>query len=88
VILVPFRGAPAEWQEIDALVGPPLTKSSAQVLADAGVTFGIAMGGESAFIFSLHILHPLILSCFACQEFRQRLWVMTLGEHRITLEDN
>ena len=51
VILNPFRGAPWQWQNLDSLVGPPLTKSSAQVLADAGVTFGIAMGGESMFFF-------------------------------------
>lgn len=47
VILNPFRSAPWQWQNLDGLVGPPLTKSSARVLADAGVTFGIAMGGIS-----------------------------------------
>jgi hypothetical protein len=51
VILNPFRGAPWQWQNLDSLVGPPLTKSSARVLADAGVTFGIAMGGMSMFFF-------------------------------------
>lgn len=49
VILNLFRGAPWQWQNLDSLVGPPLTKSSAQVLAVAGVTFGIAMGGMSMF---------------------------------------
>jgi hypothetical protein len=47
VILAPFRSSPDNWEKLDALVGPPLTKSSAQVLSDAGVTFALAIGGMS-----------------------------------------
>jgi hypothetical protein len=61
VILNPFRSAPWQWQNMDCLVGPPLTKSSAQVLADAGVTFGIAMGGESMFFFPLKSLERSVV---------------------------
>jgi hypothetical protein len=52
VILAPFRSAPDAWEKLDALVGPPLTKSSAQILADAGVTFALATGGISTLPFS------------------------------------
>ncbi|RFU34480.1 hypothetical protein B7463_g1891, partial [Scytalidium lignicola] len=42
VILTSARDAPYSWEKKDLLVGPPLTKSPAEVLADAGVLFGIA----------------------------------------------
>ncbi|KAH8802876.1 hypothetical protein F5884DRAFT_803522 [Xylogone sp. PMI_703] len=41
VILTSLRDAPYDWEKKDTLVGPPLTKSPAEILADAGVLFGI-----------------------------------------------
>jgi hypothetical protein len=46
VILTANRGAPDDWEKRNLLVGPPLTKSAAAVLSDAGVTFGLAISGE------------------------------------------
>ncbi|KAI9743083.1 MAG: hypothetical protein M1818_003378 [Claussenomyces sp. TS43310] len=46
VILAPFRCAQDTWENLDCPAGPPLTKSSAEILSDAGVIFGIAIGGE------------------------------------------
>ena len=45
MILTANRGAPDTWEKRNALVGPPLTKSAAAVLSDAGVTFGLAIPG-------------------------------------------
>lgn len=47
VILTGNRGVPDSWEKKDALTGPPLTPSPAQVLADAGVKFGLALLGSS-----------------------------------------
>jgi hypothetical protein len=46
VILTANRGAPDFWEKRNTLVGPPLTKSAAAVLSEAGVTFGLAIPGE------------------------------------------
>jgi hypothetical protein len=46
VILTANRGAPETWEKRNLLVGPPLTKSAAAVLSDAGVTFGLAIAGD------------------------------------------
>ena len=46
VILTANRGAPDGWEKRNLLVGPPLTKSAAAVLTDAGVAFGLAISGE------------------------------------------
>jgi hypothetical protein len=43
VILTHNRGAPVGFEYKDVLVGPPLTRSSAAVLAEAGVKFGLAI---------------------------------------------
>jgi hypothetical protein len=43
VILTHNRGGPEQFQYRDALVGPPLTKSAPSILADANVTFAIAI---------------------------------------------
>lgn len=47
LILTANRGAPDSWETINALPGPPLSKSAATVLAEAGVLFGLAIPGES-----------------------------------------
>ena len=47
VIFTAHRGAPASWEKKDMLVGPPLTKSGASVLAENGVKFAIAIAGDS-----------------------------------------
>lgn len=49
VILTRNRGAPSSFEKKDILVGPPLTRSPAAILAEANVTFGIAIPsmGES-----------------------------------------
>lgn len=46
VILAPFRASPDQWEKgvDDTLTGPPMTRSSADVLTEAGVFFGIAVG--------------------------------------------
>ncbi|KAE8146590.1 amidohydrolase [Aspergillus avenaceus] len=43
VILTGNRGAPEYWDKRDTLPGPPLSKSAARVLTEAGVQFGIAI---------------------------------------------
>jgi hypothetical protein len=40
------RGAPDTFEKRNSLVGPPLSKSPAAVLAAAGVKFGLAITGE------------------------------------------
>ncbi|KAI5361892.1 putative metal-dependent hydrolase, composite domain superfamily [Septoria linicola] len=47
VILTGFRGVPDTWSKRDALSGPPLTLSPAQILSDAGVLFALAINGDS-----------------------------------------
>ena len=47
MILTGNRGVPDTWAKRDALSGPPLTLSPAQVLADAGVLFALAINGDS-----------------------------------------
>ncbi|KAF2173470.1 hypothetical protein M409DRAFT_48443 [Zasmidium cellare ATCC 36951] len=47
VILTANRGVPDTWEKRDALSGPPLTRSPASVLAEAGVKFGLAIQGDS-----------------------------------------
>lgn len=46
LILTANRPAPSTWETLDVLVGPPLTRSPASVLSEAGVKFGIALGGN------------------------------------------
>jgi len=50
VILAPFRAGPDTWEKLDALVGPPLTKSSVTVLSEAGVKFALAIGYMGTFL--------------------------------------
>ncbi|KAK4497874.1 hypothetical protein PRZ48_010529 [Zasmidium cellare] len=47
VIFTGNRGVPDTWEKRDALSGPPLTRSPASVLAEAGVKFGLAIQGDS-----------------------------------------
>ncbi len=47
IILTANRGAPDTFEKINTLPGPPLSKMPAQILANAGVTFGLAIVGES-----------------------------------------
>ncbi|KAF8851484.1 hypothetical protein BDZ45DRAFT_808264 [Acephala macrosclerotiorum] len=47
VILTANRGAPDTFEKINTLPGPPLSKMPAEILSDAGVTFGLAIEGES-----------------------------------------
>jgi hypothetical protein len=44
VILTGARPAPDTWEKKDVLVGPPLTRSPASILSDAGVKFGLGIG--------------------------------------------
>ncbi|PQE22122.1 carbohydrate esterase family 9 protein [Rutstroemia sp. NJR-2017a BBW] len=57
LILTQNRGAPDTFEKRNALTGPPLTRSPAAVLADAGVLFGLAIIGEGA---NSHI-HNLVI---------------------------
>ncbi|KAF2092364.1 composite domain of metallo-dependent hydrolase [Rhizodiscina lignyota] len=43
IILTRNRGGPDVFEKKDILIGPPLTRSAASVLAEANVTFGIAI---------------------------------------------
>jgi hypothetical protein len=45
VILNGHRGAPSEWDTRKALIGPPLSRSPASILAEAGVLFALAADG-------------------------------------------
>ncbi|RDW75872.1 hypothetical protein BP5796_06693 [Coleophoma crateriformis] len=45
VILTSHRGAPDSFEKLDTLIGPPLTRSPASILTDAGVTFALAING-------------------------------------------
>lgn len=47
VILTSNRGAPDTFEKINTLPGPPLSRMAAEVLTSAGVTFGLAIAGES-----------------------------------------
>ncbi|KNG89129.1 hypothetical protein ANOM_002995 [Aspergillus nomiae NRRL 13137] len=47
VILTGNRGAPNNWEKKDVLTGPPLTKSPARILTDAGVLLGLAVSSDS-----------------------------------------
>lgn len=53
VILTANRGAPDTFEKINTLPGPPLSKMAAEVLADAGVVFGLAIAGESEETFTV-----------------------------------
>lgn len=48
LILAPFRATPDQWEKglEDVLTGPPMTRSSADVLTEAGVFFGLAIGSS------------------------------------------
>ncbi|KAM0147259.1 hypothetical protein ACHAPG_010694 [Botrytis cinerea] len=48
VILTRNRGAPDTYEKRNALSGPPLTRSPAAVLTDAGVLFALAIEGEGS----------------------------------------
>lgn len=45
MILTGNRGGPDKWEKTETLVGPPLTRSAAAVLSEAGVEFGLAIAG-------------------------------------------
>lgn len=64
LILTRNRGAPDTFEKRNALSGPPLTRSPAAVLADAGVLFALAITGEgselSQFHFSFVFLRHII----------------------------
>ncbi|GKZ36169.1 hypothetical protein AbraIFM66950_007076 [Aspergillus brasiliensis] len=47
VILTGNLGAPDTWEKKNALPGPPLSDSTAQVLIEAGVQLGLAVRGDS-----------------------------------------
>lgn len=47
VILTGNRGAPDTWEKRHTLPGPPLSRSAAQVLIDAGVLLALAVKGDS-----------------------------------------
>ncbi|GAQ45731.1 hypothetical protein AtubIFM55763_004841 [Aspergillus tubingensis] len=47
VILTGNLGAPDKWEKKNALPGPPLSDSSAEVLIEAGVQLGLALRGDS-----------------------------------------
>ena len=49
IILTTNRGAPDSFEKINCLPGPPLSRSPAAVLAEAGVFFGLAIAGEGLF---------------------------------------
>lgn len=51
LILTQNRGAADTFEKRNALSGPPLTRSPAAVLADAGVLFGLAIVGEGSKFF-------------------------------------
>lgn len=46
IILTHNRGAPDTWEKKDILPGPPLSRSPASVLTEAGVLFGLAIDTE------------------------------------------
>ncbi|KAJ8058223.1 hypothetical protein OCU04_012419 [Sclerotinia nivalis] len=48
LILTRNRGAPDTYEKRNALSGPPLTRSPAAVLTDAGVFFALAIEGEGS----------------------------------------
>jgi hypothetical protein len=58
VILTHNRGAPDSWEKKDILPGPPLSRSPASVLAEHGVTFGLAIASDGKFGSSLFRAHP------------------------------
>lgn len=47
VIFNAVHSAPTAWEKKDVLVGPPLTPSPVRVLADANVTFALALPYDS-----------------------------------------
>ena len=53
VILTTNRGAQDTFEKRNALPGPPLSRSPAAVLAEAGVLFGLAIPGEGKYLFLL-----------------------------------
>lgn len=48
LILTRNRGAPDTYEKRNALSGPPLTRSPAAVLTDAGVLFALTVLGEGS----------------------------------------
>jgi hypothetical protein len=52
VILTANRDAQDTWEKRNSLPGPPLSKSPAAILAEAGVLFGLAIPGEGKPFFS------------------------------------
>ncbi|KZF23063.1 amidohydrolase [Xylona heveae TC161] len=52
VIFTGNRGAPDTWEKRHLLTGPPLTESPAKILTDAGVSFALAITGDSK-VYSL-----------------------------------
>ncbi|KAJ9154718.1 Imidazolonepropionase [Pleurostoma richardsiae] len=56
VILSAFRPGPQSWYEKDALPGPPLSRSPASILSEAGVLYAIAIDGEALGDYRIHDL--------------------------------
>ncbi len=50
VILTGNRGAAANWETVEALPGPPLSRSVASILSEAGVLFALAIDAERMFL--------------------------------------
>lgn len=53
LILTAARPAPDNWESQDVLVGPPLTRSPASVLSEAGVKFALAIQDDGRSSYSL-----------------------------------
>jgi hypothetical protein len=62
VVLTANRGAPDTFEKINTLPGPPLSKMPAEILSNAGVTFGLAIEGESKFLQVSSLLESLLTS--------------------------
>lgn len=47
VILSATRPGPTNWDRRDVFVGPPLTRSPASILSEAGVDYAVSVAAES-----------------------------------------
>lgn len=55
-VIIDVRASAHSWEQLDVLVGPPLTKSSAWVLSEAGVTFALASASLSTWGIHDHLV--------------------------------
>jgi len=46
-VILKHRAGPATWSTKDALIGPPLTRSPASILSEAGVLYAITVSDEA-----------------------------------------